>query len=417
MQRRELLLNTGMAVAAALGTASAAAPIVARAATPEGESRNDASSTQDALGPATPAPRYVNHSGSIYPFIARTDRIARLSVCTRPFRAQGPRIELEKIAGKNVVHNYGHGGSGWSLSWGSAIAVLSLVRATNAREVAVVGCGALGLTAAVHMIRSGLKVRIYARERAPDIRSFNATGVWSPSSRIGTVEQCDPVRWEELCRNSFRMFQSLLGLPADPVQWIDSYALSDVSWDQAHAEYQTRVAGSPVHFAEFDSRTSDLVPDDEDMPSGTHPFPVPYVRRTATMMYNIPAYLNFLEQEFLSNGGRIEYIDLQSPHDFARIRERTIVNATGYGARALLHDDSLVPVRGQLAHMVPQHEVNYALSYRNAYLTPRRDGLVVQNIHSDMDGYDNPSVIPDRAESEEVIRVLGSVFARMRSTG
>jgi glycine/D-amino acid oxidase-like deaminating enzyme len=132
------------------------------------------------------------------------------------------------------------------------------------------------------------------------------------------------------------------------------------------------------------------------------------------MMYNIPAYMNFLEREFLLNGGHIEYLDLQSPHDFARIPERTIVNATGYGARALLRDDSLIPVRGQLGHMVPQHEIDYALSYRNAYLTPRRDGLVVQNNHSDMDGYGNPSVIPDRAESEEVIRILGGVFSRMR---
>src|SRR5580698_9968002 len=109
-----------------------------------------------ALGLATPALQYVSTSGVINPFRARTDRIARLSVCTRPFRAKGPRIELEKIAGKNVVHNYGHGGSGWSLSWGSAMAVTSLVRTTNVREVAVVGCGTLGLTAAVYMVRNGL---------------------------------------------------------------------------------------------------------------------------------------------------------------------------------------------------------------------------------------------------------------------
>ena len=41
------------------------------------------------------------------------------SACV-PFRAQGPRIEAEQIGDTLVVHNYGHGGSGWSLSWGSA---------------------------------------------------------------------------------------------------------------------------------------------------------------------------------------------------------------------------------------------------------------------------------------------------------
>jgi glycine/D-amino acid oxidase-like deaminating enzyme len=424
MQRRELIFNAGMAVAA-LGGASAVAATQARAATPAAAPAGTVpaaappeaakSNHTDALGLSTPAPRYVANASVIYPFRARVDRIARFSVCTRPFRMKGPRIELEKIAGKNVVHNYGHGGSGWSLSWGSAMAAASLVRSTNVKEVAVVGCGALGLTAAVYMVRSGLKVKIYTRERAPDIRSFNATGVWSPSSRVGTVEQCDPVRWEELCRNSFRMYQSLMGLPGDPVQWIESYALSDIPFDEAAAKHKADEAGEPVHFAAFDERTQDLIPGNEDMAPGTHPFPTKYVQRTSTMMYNIPAYMNWLEHEFLINGGQIEYIDLQSPHDFAKIKEKTIVNSTGYGARALLNDDSLVPVRGQLGHMVPQPEINYTISYKNAYMTPRRDGLLVQNNRTDMDGYNNPSVIPNRAESEEVIQILAGVFGRMAS--
>jgi glycine/D-amino acid oxidase-like deaminating enzyme len=131
------------------------------------------------------------------------------------------------------------------------------------------------------------------------------------------------------------------------------------------------------------------------------------------MMYNLPAYMNWLEHEFLLNGGKFEYMDLKSPSDFGKIKEKTIVNSTGYGARALMSDESIIPVRGQLGHLVPQPEVNYLLSYKNANLTPRRDGLLVQNNKSDMDGYNNPSVIPDRAESEECVQILAGVFARM----
>ena len=43
-------------------------------------------------------------------------RLFDITVCLRPFRAQGPRIEAETIGDALVVHNYGHGGSGWSLS-------------------------------------------------------------------------------------------------------------------------------------------------------------------------------------------------------------------------------------------------------------------------------------------------------------
>jgi hypothetical protein len=36
---------------------------------------------------------------------ASVDRITRITVCTRPFRAQGPRFDVEKVGAKTVVHN------------------------------------------------------------------------------------------------------------------------------------------------------------------------------------------------------------------------------------------------------------------------------------------------------------------------
>jgi hypothetical protein len=56
---------------------------------------------------------------ALVPIIARPDRIVSLNVCPRPFRAEGPRIDIERVRGKTIVRNYGHGGSGWSLSWGA----------------------------------------------------------------------------------------------------------------------------------------------------------------------------------------------------------------------------------------------------------------------------------------------------------
>lgn len=47
----------------------------------------------------------------------------------RPVRKAGVRLEVQRISGLRapIVHNYGHGGSGWSLSWGCAEEVLNLV--------------------------------------------------------------------------------------------------------------------------------------------------------------------------------------------------------------------------------------------------------------------------------------------------
>lgn len=54
----------------------------------------------------------------------------------RPAR-ESVRLEIESTrAGGTVVHNYGHGGAGWTLAWGCANAVVELV---SPRESATVG--------------------------------------------------------------------------------------------------------------------------------------------------------------------------------------------------------------------------------------------------------------------------------------
>src|SRR5205085_4749046 len=48
-------------------------------------------------------------------------RVLRERVGLRPFRKSGVRLEKEKLSdGRTVTHNYGHGGSGFTLSWGCA---------------------------------------------------------------------------------------------------------------------------------------------------------------------------------------------------------------------------------------------------------------------------------------------------------
>jgi len=45
----------------------------------------------------------------------------------RPVREAGVRVEREVVDGRPVIHNYGHGGAGFTVSWGCARAVRSLV--------------------------------------------------------------------------------------------------------------------------------------------------------------------------------------------------------------------------------------------------------------------------------------------------
>jgi len=62
-------------------------------------------------------------------------RVLRERVGLRPFRKSGVRLEKEKLSdGRTVIHNYGHGGSGFTLSWGCAENVFSFVRRRSERS-------------------------------------------------------------------------------------------------------------------------------------------------------------------------------------------------------------------------------------------------------------------------------------------
>jgi glycine/D-amino acid oxidase-like deaminating enzyme len=400
VQRRHFLRQSGFALAAAsTGALTACARIpalttAAAAATP----------------PASPVARLSSGVAEIAPIRASVDRITGVYVCTRPFRAAGPRIEAERFDHKTIVHNYGHGGAGWSLSWGSSKLAVRLARETGVREIGVIGCGALGLTSAILAQRAGLSVRIYAKELPPDVYSMRASGVWSPESRICDAEHGDAFadRWEEMTRTSFRMYQSLLGLPGKPIEWIDGYSLSDVPWDQTN----NLVPDEPL-YPNFHARVRDLTPHGVDLAPGTHPFPQAYARRYTTMMFNIATYARLLMTEFREAGGVIEVREFHEPRDLMKLRERTLINATGYGARALFKDESIIPVRGQTARLIPQPEVNYALYLGNLGTVPRSDGILVQ-VLTDTGNFNNADTTPNRAASEAAVRQLADMYARMR---
>lgn len=342
---------------------------------------------------------------------ATPDRIISLSVCTRPFRETGPRIESEKLGRKTVVHNYGHGGSGWSLSWGSSQLAVRLAAATGQREIAVIGCGALGLTSGLLAQRAGMKVRIYAKDLPPYTRSTFATGSWTPNSRFCTEAGATPdvvQRWIWMVRHSHRMYQSLLGLAGDPVEWRDSYQLSEEPFDPDRRRERD---GEPP-YPELEKLVRELKPRPQELPPGSHPFSVPYVRRQTNMVFNISSYARMLYSDFLLAGGEVIVRDFADSGELAKVKEKTLINATGYGARALFGDESIIPVRGQLMRLVPQPEISYGLSYDSKVsMTPRRDGLVVQS--NEPTDFNNANDAPDRGAAERSVQLLASIVDHM----
>lgn len=187
MDRRHLLKKS-LALGGALGMGACAA-------------------TPPAPAPASPVPTtpWMERPPVLAPIRAHTDRLFDIKVCIRPFRTKGPNLDVEHIGDAMIVHNYGHGGSGWSLSWGSADMAVQKAMSTSLRQIAVIGSGIIGLTSAITAQRAGAQVTIYTRELLPRTRSVRANGSWTPDSRIALVSEA-PANfgdtWEQMARMS-----------------------------------------------------------------------------------------------------------------------------------------------------------------------------------------------------------------------
>jgi hypothetical protein len=294
------------------------------------------------------------------------------------------------------------------------------------------------LTLATLLQRAGARVTIYAKERFPDVRSARATGTWTPDSRVALATDAPAgfaPQWEQMARTSWKMYQSYLGMAGNPVEFFDAYVLSDAAIpappvpgrQQPRMPGETPRASGPqstpvtpaeheerIPFASYSSSIADLTPRPIDMPPGTHPFPTAHCRRNSSLKFNIAGYSRQLYTDFLADGGRIETVEFHSPGDLQALQQKMVFNCTGYGARQLWADETIIPVRGQIGWLIPQPGVDYGIYYRNIGIVGRRDGIVVQVSNlGENTGWKDDNETPDRAEAEGGVRDLTSLLARM----
>lgn len=306
------------------------------------------------------------------------DRIIREVVGLRPYRAEGFVISAERFGNKLLVHNYGHGGAGITLSWGTASLAVDLLseppaiaggprrqRQSAAPRFAVLGAGVNGLSTARTLQRrygnAGATVTIYAKHLPPDTTSNIAGGFWSPTSLFDP--SVAPATFQEqfsaACKISHRAFQLLVG-PEYGVRWIDTFRLHrSESWLDAELE-----------------GGDDLYPDQKVHRDPDQYFGFPFVRQHSTMLIEPQRYLNALLRDFYIAGGKVIVKEFRDRRELMRLPERVIFNCTGLGARALFNDLKLGPVRGQLEILLPQPEIDYCY-IGPGHMFPRHDGIVL----------------------------------------
>lgn len=332
------------------------------------------------------------------------DRVVKETVGLRPFRKNGFRLEKEQLGSKTIVHNYGHGGSGWSLSWGTGNLAVELAETTNEKRFAVLGSGVVGLTSARLLQMRGYDVTIYTKALPPNVTSSKATGTWSPSYTLMEPEFLTPEfeeRWKKAANFSFKSYQNLLGL-SDIVTWIDEYALISKPPDGATTSQNRGGHLSSLHI--------DGLPERKLLKKDEHPFQADEVMKQTTLVFNIPSYLNKLITDFFDYGGKIVINEFKSLEEVDALDEKCIINCTGLGSMALFNDTNMMPVAGQLSFLIPQADFNYRISTENGYAIPRKDGIILGGNALKGSWDENP----DPEQTKKVVSALVDVMNHMR---
>ena len=334
------------------------------------------------------------------PVRVSAERVIRTITGLRPFRPSGFVVRGEKLGSKTLIHNYGHGGAGISLSWGTAQLAVEEGAKSDARGgCAVLGCGVVGLSTARLLQLRGEHPVIYAREMPPLTTSNVAGGYWDPVTVFDDARLTPEFRRQfvEAARFAIRRYQSLAG-DAYGVRWLPVYSLS------------TRGPFAPARPESVYSEIEPLFPETERLGPGQHPFGALYARRRHSMLIEPAIYLDALVRDFQIAGGRIVVREFHTPEEVAALPASTIYNCTGLGAGALFGDRELTPVKGQLVFLLPQPEVEYmTVGPGDIYMFPRHDGVLLGGTHDR--GVWDTSV--DRAATERILRENAALFGSM----
>jgi glycine/D-amino acid oxidase-like deaminating enzyme len=322
-------------------------------------------------------------------------RVIRTVAGLRPYRKAGFVVNGQRMGDKTVIHNYGHGGGGITLSWGTSHLVMEIALQTGHKKCAILGCGVMGLTSARLMQDCGWDVTIYAKDLPPNTTSNIAGGQWSPASVYDDASLTPQFQqqFEAAMRLSYLYFQNLVG-PKYGVRWISNYQLSD----------SPRPTDDLVHqYASMYPQLSILEP-------GEHPFPEKYATHYSTMLIEPAVFLNRLMEDFYRAGGTIKVKQMSGLDEILTLNEPVIINCTGLGARDLFNDEELFPIKGQLSFILPQNEVDYISITDNTYMFPRSDGILLGGTFE----YHNWDLTPDPAQTLRILNDHRAFFTAMK---
>ncbi|MEU9914074.1 FAD-dependent oxidoreductase [Streptomyces sp. NPDC051001] len=241
-------------------------------------------------------------------------------------------------------------------------------------DVVVVGGGVIGLTTAVVLAERGRRVRVWTRDPVERTTSWVAGALWWP-------HRIDPVASARAW--ALRSLEVYEALAADPdrtgVRMVEG-VLGEADLDEATVWAGRRLPGLRAATA------------------AEHAGPGVWARLP---LVDMTVHLRWLRRRLLDAGGTIE---TRTVSDLVSVGAPVVVNCTGLGARELVPDASVRPVRGQLVVVanpgIRTWVVSTGADGEMAYCFPHPDRLLLGGTADDGAW----STEPDPAVAEAIVR-------------
>ena len=262
-------------------------------------------------------------------------------LCYRPMRQGTPEMSVEKKGDKWIAHNYGHGGSGWTLGPGAAQYVIGqLEQKLNANKldkntpIAVIGGGVLGLFSALELLDRGYQNITMVAQSFDDLTSHNAGGLLAPVS-MDNHPDIQPLI-DKIGIDAYLFYKKIA---EGKNTLIPNGAVIIPTYFENREE-----SGLEPYVGKVMQPAKDVL---LDFKNGTKRKMVAYddgiFMDTGSLMVSLKKALE----------GKVKF-EKRTVNDFSELKQNVIVNCTGNGAKELNKDNNMIPVQGHLVMLKDQ---------------------------------------------------------------